>query len=83
MSKPIPVSVLPDEVVYRLYVCRRRVEGIFGLRVCPGERVSIRRSPHATAARSYWVEDEDGTLLAMVGEDSLRKDFVEVNRCAV
>jgi hypothetical protein len=77
--KPIAVSQFPDELVYRL--CRvlralpARFEGDAGVQV--GELLLVRRSPHQGAPRSYWIEEEDGRIRAVITEDMFERD-VEV-----
>lgn len=82
MSKPIPVSDLPDEIVDRVYIVRKAISGPWhdspALKV--GKKVNVRRSPHLNAPRSYWIEETDGSLLAVVTETRLRDALEEVKR---
>ncbi len=79
MSKPVPVSEFPDEVVCRPYRVKKGVPGLFDRPdLKRGQSVNVRRSPFLSSPRSYWIEDSEGTLLSVVTETSLRDCLEEV-----
>lgn len=74
--QPVPVSMNPDEIVTRPYVTLQPLSMPFGEEVLkPGSLVYARRSPLLSSARSYWIENYWGQILAIVTEERLRKDF--------
>ena len=81
MPQPVPVSKYPDEILTRAYRVRRRLPGRFeSPAVESGSVVYVRRSPFTNAPRSYWIENADGHLLAVVSEDMLRQDLTEIKK---
>jgi len=79
VSKPIPVSNYPDELVTRTYRVKKGIPGLFEHPALKrGETVQVRRSPFVDSPRSYWIEDAEGTLLSVVTETRLRDCLEEV-----
>lgn len=74
--QPVPVSPLPGELVYRAYSNTRPLPGLFDAPDVPtGTLLFVRRSPYLSSARSYWIEDTEGTLLALMREERVRKEL--------
>lgn len=79
MSKPVSVSQISDEIVVRPYKVRKKVEGVFDkAELKRGDVVNVRRSPFVNSPRSYWIEETDGTLRAILTETRLRECLEEV-----
>lgn len=79
MSQPVSVSQLPDEIVVRPYKVRKKIDGVFDRTPLQrGQVVNVRRSPFLNSPRSYWIEETDGRLLAILTETRLRECLDEV-----
>lgn len=76
MSRRLPVSPIPGEIVARKARAKATVRAVFDRPdIQPGQVVYARRSPFLQSAHTYWLEEEDGTVLSIIAPERFDRDF--------